>query len=820
MTARRWRWARAVALAVVLAPVGVTAGWAQPTQGGAVTVSTIAGPGFCAGTARIDEAASAVRAASVDDSGRVYLHTGSPADGLVARIDADGTTSTVRTGYGDEPTERGESQLAHLAADRADGVFVAARSAVVHVRADGSATVVAGQHPAGPSAGAARLARVTALATDSVGNLWVADATTTGASIRVLNRGSTPVTLAAGTPGERTVTPGSLEAIATTDNAVPGSLRLTDPPTALAVDGARLYVAWYSDDAPRPRAGIDLVNLGSAPLTAHGVRVPAGEATTIAGGRLAGFAGDGGAAARAALGYVPGIAVSPSGALVLADLDHHRIRQVDADGTITTLAGTRGVARLDGGFNANALPATSALLAHPSDVDVGPDGRVYVVDQGNGRFRYIDSAGVIRAAGGNGLGLTWSCSGDAAAGDGAEVVGQGSPASVVADTDGTTYLAVPGLNQVKVVDSAGAVRTLVGAPAGCGTAHCPNGDGGPARLARLAQPSALTLGNGGLYIFEAAASRVRFVNLDERPLTVHGVTVEPDEIATVAGNGAAGFAGDGGPARDAQFAASAGAVYLGGGGLGSDAAGNLYVADGGNSRVRRVDAAGVITTVLEGPQRQDLSRCCYAPAGLAIDHRGNLYVADALAPRVWYWNQGELPVVVHGRHISPGAVEPIAGDGTRGVGGDDEAAVDAQLFRPVALELGQQGDLYVADQGEHAVRRVDNKGIISTLVGTGGFGFTGDELDPRLTALNLPADVALDHCGNLLVADQGNDRIRRVNLTSPCRPRPTPHSAALTPGEPEAAPASWPHLRLVMVGLAFAGAAAGAIGAARVVGRR
>lgn len=113
----------------------------------------------------------------------------------------------------------------------------------------------------------------------------------------------------------------------------------------------------------------------------------------------------------------------------------------------------------------------------------------------------------------------------------------------------------------------------------------------------------------------------------------------------------------------------------------------------------------------------------------------------------------------------------VAGNGTPGFGGDGGPAVEAQLRRPAGLAVDRQGNLYIADAGENSVRRVDKSGTISTAVGTGTPGFNGDGYKGPLTQLNLPLDVAVDNCGNVLIADKGNDRIRRLQVARSC---PTP----------------------------------------------
>ncbi len=178
-----------------------------------------------------------------------------------------------------------------------------------------------------------------------------------------------------------------------------------------------------------------------------------------------------------------------------------------------------------------------------------------------------------------------------------------------------------------------------------------------------------------------------------------------------------------------------------------------------------LDANGAVSTLVDSPQ---LGGCCRIPAGLVVDSSGNVYVSDKLGNQVWFLNRGSAPVTVHGVAVSPGALAVVVGDGSDGFGGDSGPATQAQLRTPAALALDTAGNLYIADVGEHTVRRVDPKGIIDTVAGTGRAGFNGDGLNGRLTSLSAPTSLAFDRCGNLLIADYGNGRVRRLNLVGNC----------------------------------------------------
>ncbi|MGH3932895.1 MAG: hypothetical protein ACRDTF_23305, partial [Pseudonocardiaceae bacterium] len=216
-------------------------------------------------------------------------------------------------------------------------------------------------------------------------------------------------------------------------------------------------------------------------------------------------------------------------------------------------------------------------------------------------------------------------------------------------------------------------------------------DGGPATAADLRFPIGLAVGNdGSLYIAEGGNDRIRRVDPS-------GV------ITTVAGNGTRGFSGDGGPAAQAQLFAP-GQIHL-------DPQGSLYIADRGNNRIRQVDPSGVITTVAGngaegfsgdgGPAREAQLAFPWAVVG---DGAGNLYIADTVNGRV--------------RRIdSSGRITTIAGISVTGVSGEAGPATQAQLKGPVAVSIGPDGAVYIADSDNDRIRRIDPAGIITTVAG-------------------------------------------------------------------------------------------------------
>jgi sugar lactone lactonase YvrE len=219
-------------------------------------------------------------------------------------------------------------------------------------------------------------------------------------------------------------------------------------------------------------------------------------------------------------------------------------------------------------------------------------------------------------------------------------------------------------------------------------------------------------------------------------------------ITTFAGTGVAGFSGDTGQATAARISFPRAVT--------SDAAGNVYIADLGNHRVRKVDTAGVITTVagtgvagFSGDTGQATAARLNAPRDLAVDAAGNLYIVDALNHRV--------------RKVDPtGVITTFAGTGVAGFSGDTGQATLAQLNNPSGIDVDAAGNVYIGDTGNHRVRKVDPTGVITTFAGTGVAGFSGDTGQATLAQVNNPRDVALDGAGNVYFVDAFNNRVRRV----------------------------------------------------------
>ena len=304
------------------------------------------------------------------------------------------------------------------------------------------------------------------------------------------------------------------------------------------------------------------------------------------------------------------------------------------------------------------------------------------------------------------------------------------------DGAGNLFIADRDNHRIRKVDAAGVITTV----AGTGERGF-SGDGGPAIQAALFYPSAVAVdGAGNLFIVEWAPPRIRKVDAS-------GV------ITTVAGTGERGFSGDGGPAVDAGLNGPRGVAV--------DGAGNLFIADEGSRRIRKVDAAGTITTiagtgefVFSGDGGPAIQAALNLPSGVAVDGAGNLFIADTGNHRI--------------RKVdASGVISTVAGI-SFGFGGDGGPAVDARLSDPSDVAVDGAGNLYIADRFNNRIRKVDASGVISTVAGSGGFGFGsfgfgGDGGPATAARLNRPSGVAVDGAGNLFIADDDNNRIRKVD---------------------------------------------------------
>ena len=417
-------------------------------------------------------------------------------------------------------------------------------------------------------------------------------------------------------------------------------------------------------------------------------------------------------AASAALGSLYGIATDRAGNVFLSLGDYDLVLRIDsATGTLVRVAGngTRG-------FTGDGAAPTAAQLSAPTGLAVDSAGNVYLADANNLRIRKV-SGGVISTFAGTGL--------PAFSGDGGPPL-QASfngLAAMALDSAGNLYVA-DFFNQAVRKISGGIVTTV----AGTGTLGY-NGDNIPATTAQLAGPSGIALDSAGnIYIADGYNNRVRKVS--------GGI------ITTVAGNGTAGFSGDKLSATLATLRQPSDVAL--------DSAGNLYIVDSGNNRIRMV-ANGTITTTagngtaaFTGDGSSAATAGLVAPQRLAFDAADNLYLVDG--PRV--------------RQIAHGVIRTIAGGGAPL--GENGPATSAQLLSPQGIAVDSAGNVYIADSGTARVLAVSG-GTLQKLAGATSQGLntdTGPAINSQLTA---PSGIAVDSAGAVYVTDGVNLRVRRIS---------------------------------------------------------
>ncbi len=227
--------------------------------------------------------------------------------------------------------------------------------------------------------------------------------------------------------------------------------------------------------------------------------------------------------------------------------------------------------------------------------------------------------------------------------------------------------------------------------------------------------------------------------------TILRLDAATNQLTLAAGNGTAGYSGDNGPATSAQLRNPYG--------LAIDSAGNLYIGSSSDNVIRKV-SAGIITTIAgngtagaAGDNGPATAAQLNAPYGIAVDPAGNLYIADNGNHRI--------------REVSGGIITSIAGDGTPGFSGDTGTALSAQLKNPFAVAIDPAGNLYISDRGNNRIRKITN-GVVDTVAGNGTPGYGGDNGPATSAQLDAPCGIALDPTGNLLIADYYNNRVRKV----------------------------------------------------------
>ena len=726
------------------------------------TITTLAGRGFPGLLGNGGPAAQAALAnptgISVDGEGNVYV--ADTWNHRVRRIDGSGVISTFAGSGRDVDSGDGRRALAAslgypaaVAAGPAGMVYVitysfeTANRRLRRIDPEGLIEAFAGTGPEGyggdrgPAADA-WLAYPMGVAADTDGNIYIADAHNArvrvvrpGLQVRIPLGGSGDSVALVVAPGGELRFGGEPAAVGTTVESDTGnkySLQKHDdgvifaryvPSTQALRVGRRTVTLTKQEDGTwrhgdEPAANGYRLTIGGRSyvleLASGRWTLPEYVIDTVAGGNTA--VTDGVAATTVALARPWDMAADAAGNVYIAETDHPRIRKVDGSGVITTVAGTG-----EWGSSGDGGPATQAALHRPRSLATDQAGNLFVADEWDYRIRKIDRAGVITTVAGTG-----DCcySGDGGAATDARIR---YPQGLAADPRGNLYIA-DGWTTVRKVDTSGIITTIAGSYGEPGF----SGDGGPSIEALLDRPIAVAAdGADNVYIADRDNNRIRVIDT-------------AGTITTFAGSGDRGFGGDGGPATKAQLNRPFGVAV--------DGVGNVFVADEGNRRVRKIDRSGVITT------SAGTGRCCaegdggaateaaLEAQGVAADGKGNVYVADAWA-RV--------------RRIDrSGVITTFAGTGESAFGASGGRALDASLLRPEGVAALPSGDVVFADW--NSLWRVDTAGTMSLFAGRRG-GFSGDGGPAVEAGLWSPAGLATDAAGNVYVADVGNHRIRKIN---------------------------------------------------------
>ncbi len=619
-----------------------------------------------------------------------------------------------------------------LAVDSSGNLYIALHSShmVVKVDASGNMTRVAGSGVYGFSgdggpATSARLAYPQGLLFDTSGNLYIQD----GGNQRVRMVSGGTITTVPGTAGLLGVTQGIYFGQTAGLNHLPGLASL-GVVSGMAMDSkGALYIS-------------DTIN--------HRVfKVSGGTASILAGTGQPGYSGDGGNPSSAQLNHPFGIAIDASDNIFIADTHNNRIREILAsNGVIYTACGLPGVPYYSG----DEGDAAAAAVNNPIGVTFDSAGNLYIADSANFVIRKVWKAahhttinGVDTALQPNTIETVAGVASTSTpmprpnpVSDGASATAAllGVPTAVAADAAGNIYFTDLDHQRVMMMSPGGVLSTV----AGGGTAI---GDNGPAASAQLVLPFGVAAdSNGNVYSLDKGLNGVRKIS---------GGT-----ISTVVGNGIFGGAGDYLPAASAQLAAV---------GIASDATGNLFFATSGNylvppngGRIRELTGGTMFSVAGSGQVGSDgdggpaNNAQLNDPMGVAVDGAGNFYIADTNNFRIR---------MVSGASKTIGT---LAGDGTNAYGGDNGAATSAQIGRPFRIAADSAGNVYIADFDNAVIRKVTaSNGIITTIAGTGTAGYSGDGGAATSAQIDRPSALAVNAAGDLFFFDLGNNVIRKIS---------------------------------------------------------
>ncbi|MDH5789198.1 MAG: hypothetical protein OEZ27_01270, partial [Nitrospinota bacterium] len=453
--------------------------------------------------------------------------------------------------------------------------------------------------------------------------------------------------------------------------------------------------------------------------------------TTVAGNGTVGFSGDGGPATQASLNLPSGLAVDNKGNLYISDRSNNRVRVVNSKGIINTVAGNG-----KDGYHGDNMPALKATLDKPFGLAIDKDNNLYIADRGNNRIRKVDSSGLISTVAGDG---GFYFIGDNGPAYRASIAG---PTGVAVDDKGNVYIADRSNNRIRMVDSLGMIRTVMGTGQ-----RDYNGDSELARETNLHLPFGVALDKkGDLLVIDRSHYRIR------------KLIMKGNKVTTLAGNGVKQFGGDGGPSQGANLEFPHG--------IDVDSKDNVIFADKAHFRIRKITPKGIISTIAGSGIRGNIGnggpalKASIHPFRLRLNHKDEIFFISP-SGFVSLVRKVNTKGIIN-EYITTGDADyqkAVLASGS-GVSTRSDITVISQ-FSDLALD--KKGNVYLADRINHQVRKLDPNGKIKTIAGTGESNYFGDGGPATKAAFRDPAAITLDEAGNLYVADAANNMIRKID---------------------------------------------------------
>lgn len=404
-------------------------------------------------------------------------------------------------------------------------------------------------------------------------------------------------------------------------------------------------------------------------------------------------------------------------------------------GTMTLVAGNSRA-----GFSGDGGPAVNAELNSPQGITIDKASNIYIADSLNNRVRIVTPDGNINTFAGNGAVGQPRFVGDNGPATQANLH---FPGGLAVDSSGNLYIADTADNSIREVTTDGLIHTI----AGNGFAGY-TGDAALAIDSTVNHPQDVTVDSAGnIYIADTGNSLIRKITTDGNINYIAG-SVSTSSGISIAN---AGYSGDNGVATSAGLIEPYGVAV--------DPAGNVYIAERADGRVRQINTKGYMYTIVgngtlgfAGDGGKGTSAELNAPLSVALDPSGNLYISDSLNNRVR---------AVAG--AGSGNITTVAGNGGFSYSGDGGPGTHAQFNGPRAVATDAAGNLYIADTVNNVVRKVTTGGTVSTIAGNGTAGFGGDNGAGTSAQLNQPVGVAVDSSGNVYIADTANSRVRKLS---------------------------------------------------------